>query len=301
MSFRAYEKIHRLGKEETEGILIGTCYVQEKVDGANTSIWFEDGQIKCGSRSQEVTNAAFNGFPAWVKLHEGINNFFKTTSGHILYGEWLVRHTVSYNELSYKKFYLFDVYSIDEGRYLDIDTVYMIAEEFDIPVVPLRLKKENPTLEEIKVFLGLSDFGDRGEGLVIKNMQFRNSFGDSCYAKIVTESFKEDNGITFGGNNKHSDTYWEMYVCNKYITLERVQKIMQKMQPKVEEKLDMKHIPMIMGAMYHDMLQEEIWEIQKKVPKIDFQALQRVCNKKSRQIFIELITGDISVAHQPHE
>ena len=33
-SFRSYGKIHRLGKEETEGILQGFCHVQEKVDGA---------------------------------------------------------------------------------------------------------------------------------------------------------------------------------------------------------------------------------------------------------------------------
>lgn len=36
--FKPYFKIHRLGKEETEGILIGECHVEEKIDGANTSI-----------------------------------------------------------------------------------------------------------------------------------------------------------------------------------------------------------------------------------------------------------------------
>jgi len=30
--FKKYPKIHRLGKEETEGILEGTCYIQEKID-----------------------------------------------------------------------------------------------------------------------------------------------------------------------------------------------------------------------------------------------------------------------------
>lgn len=42
--FIKYPKIHRLGKEETEGILNALCYIQEKIDGANTSIWIgEDG------------------------------------------------------------------------------------------------------------------------------------------------------------------------------------------------------------------------------------------------------------------
>ena len=39
MQFLTYKKIHRLGVDETDGILIGKVYVQEKVDGANVQIW----------------------------------------------------------------------------------------------------------------------------------------------------------------------------------------------------------------------------------------------------------------------
>jgi len=54
--FLKYPKIHRLGKSETEGILDGQCYIQEKIDGANTSIWMdEDGTIHCGSRNNDLT------------------------------------------------------------------------------------------------------------------------------------------------------------------------------------------------------------------------------------------------------
>lgn len=301
MKHRKYEKIHRLGKDEVEGILEGYCYIQEKVDGANASIWLDDGVIKCGSRSRDVSAEQFNGLPAWVYAHEGIRRFFDTYGEEFtLYGEWLVRHTISYNELSYKKFYLYDVYSNNDNLYIPIDMVYSMAKEFDIPVVPLRLEKDNPTLEEISAFIGMTDFGDRGEGIVIKNHGFKNKFGDMVYAKMVTESFKEDNGIAFGGNNKHSDTYWEIYVMNKYITLERVRKVMQKLESKIDSKWDMKHIPMVMGATYHDMIQEEAWDIQKKVPKLDFKALERICYKKIKAIFIEIINDDISVAHANH-
>lgn len=56
-----YPKIHRLGSDENEGILFGKCFVQEKIDGANTSIWVEGGEIKCGSRNNELSGG-FNGF-----------------------------------------------------------------------------------------------------------------------------------------------------------------------------------------------------------------------------------------------
>ena len=48
MTFKKYPKIHRLGKEETEGILDGVCYIEEKLDGANASIWIDKrGEITC--------------------------------------------------------------------------------------------------------------------------------------------------------------------------------------------------------------------------------------------------------------
>ncbi len=297
---RKYEKIHRLGKEETVGILLGTCYIQEKVDGANTQIWFhDDGTIHVGSRNNDVTaGGGFNGFCEYVKTHEGIQKVFAENAGRYrLYGEWLVRHTISYKETAYKKFYLFDVYDQTTSAYLDIDEIYEFAKKYGIDIVPLRAKLENPSLDAINAFVGLTDFGDKGEGVVIKNMAFKNSFGDFCYAKIVTESFKEDNGVVFGGNNKFSDSYWEVYCMNKYMTLERVKKICQKLEAEVG-RLEMKHVPRIMGTAYHDLLTEEVWEIANKVPVLNFDTFKMLCNKKSKQIFVEILTGDISVAHR---
>jgi hypothetical protein len=61
--FRHYGKIHRLGKKETEGVLIGSVSIQEKVDGANTSIWLDDeGNIQMGSRTRTLGEGEFNVF-----------------------------------------------------------------------------------------------------------------------------------------------------------------------------------------------------------------------------------------------
>src|SRR5574343_2077121 len=102
--FKQYKKIHRLGSAENEGILVGTVHVQEKIDGANTSIWSHKGRIRCGSRTREL-EAGFNGFVDYVNSHQGIQQLL-TDMPHIrLYGEWLVRHSISYNETAYKEFY----------------------------------------------------------------------------------------------------------------------------------------------------------------------------------------------------
>lgn len=300
MTFKKYPKIHRLGKDETIGILEGTCYVQEKIDGANVSIWLDKrGEVTCGSRNRELTEG-FNGFVEWVKGSENVKEFFQENPTLRLYGEWLVKHTIAYNETAYRQFYLFDITEVEDGEeseeFSAPEAVNMIAEAFGFKYPQLFGEFENPTVEQIQEFVGKSEIGDKGEGVVIKNMDFRDKYGNHNYAKIVTQAFKEDNGITFGGNNKFSDTYWEMYIVNKYMTLPRVEKIMNKLQPVIEEKLDLQHTPRVSGTAYHDMLTEEIWEIAGKVGTVDFKALKKLAQRKAQQIYKDIINDTIGVA-----
>jgi hypothetical protein len=299
-----YPKVHRLGKEETDGILLGECCIQEKIDGANASIWLENGEIHCASRNNELTEG-FNGFVDYAKTHDGIQDILKDNPDFRLYGEWLVRHSVVYNETAYKKFYLFDIL-IDggmdgervTGEFLPSEDVINLADEYGIERPHVFETITNPSDEYLHSLAGHSQIGEKGEGVVIKNLGFRNRFGEMVYAKVVTQEFKEDNAIIFGGNNKFSDTYWEMYVINKYMTLPRVQKVMQKIQPTIDERLDMQHIPRITNSSFHDMMTEEIWEIVKKVPAIDFKKLKILANRKAKQIYVDILNNTISVADE---
>ncbi len=304
MVFEKYPKIMALHKEECDGILDGTCYIQEKVDGANASIWNEDGEIHYGSRSRDLFKASdnFNGFGTWIEQHAGVKKLLIDHPEYRLNGEWLVRHTIGYNELAYRKFYLFDI-TIEEGETkitMPMDEMYRLAEEYDIPAVHLFAVLENPTLEQIIQHCGTSVLGSKGEGVVIKNLAFINKFGDKQFGKFVTQEFKEDNAVTFGGNNRTSDTYEETYFMNQMMTLARVQKIFHKAESQ-HGRLDMKNIPMIMGMCYHDLITEEGWviaqEMGKNKKKFDYHAFKMLCDKKAKSIFIEILTGDVSVAH----
>lgn len=305
MQFKEYKKIHGLHKEECDGILEGTCYIQEKLDGANASIWLgDDGNIHYGSRSRDLFLAGdnFNGFGDWVKANEeNLKSLFAELPFARLNGEWLVRHTIGYNELSYKKFYMFDIDIEDGSNTKLIESMYVLAERHNIPTAQLFAKIYNPTLEQIKEFAGKSEHGPKGEGVVIKNLNFVNKFGDKQFGKFVTQEFKEDNAVTFGGNNKTSESYHEMYYVNKFMTLPRVMKVFHKIEAS-EGRLSEKHIPRIMGTCFHDLMAEEGYTIAEEMSKgntpFNFKAFKGLCNKKSKSIFLELLTGDISVAHQ---
>lgn len=294
MNFISYPKIHRLGKEETDGILDTPVFVEEKIDGANTSIWLEDGELKCASRNKPVEEG-FNGFVDYVKNHEGIKRILTENPEWRLYGEWLVRHTVHYNETAYKQFYLFDILVGEE--FMTTDEVHAHAIEYGIKTPKLFGYIEKPTIEVLQELVGQSDLGEHGEGIVIKSPTFMNQFYRRDYAKLVTEKFKEDNALVFGGNNKSSDSYWELYVVNKYATLERVQKIMHKIQPEIDKKLDMEHTPRIIGTVLHDIITEEAYEIFKKVPIINFKVLKMLASKKIKQIYHDIINNTLSVSN----
>lgn len=296
MTYKTYPKIHRLGKEETDNILDWELIVQEKVDGANVSIFWHEGEVRCGTRTRMLPkDKSFRGFQEAVNANSKIADFLKENNDLILYGEWLVKHTITYPDEAYEKIYLFDVYSTILDEWYDQESVQEIAENLELQY-PHIFATGKLTAEEINEFVGKSAIAPAGEGVVLKAKDFVNKFGDHCYAKVVHQKFKEFNAIVFGGNNKHSDTYWEMYVVNKYCTTGRVQKIIQKLQSQTDERLDLKHTSQVAGTCYHDMITEEIWEITKKVPALDFKKLRNLCQRKFIQIYHDILNNSLSVA-----
>lgn len=297
--FIEYPKIKRLGDEETDGILFGTVYVEEKIDGANVSIWIDEDGVHCGSRTQEVTDKGFNGFVDYVKAHDGIQKLLALNSDSRLFGEWLVRHTIAYNETVYKQFYLFDI-MLPDGSFLPREKVRQAGEVYGISMPEQFAVLENPMPDDIQKFVGQSCLGPKGEGVVLKNPGFINKFGEAKYAKVVTQEFKEDNAIVFGGNNKHSETYNEMYCVNKYMTMERIQKIMHKLQPLYDKRLSREQTGRVIQTAYHDMFTEEMWEIAKKFNSINFRHLEKLATRKAAKIFHDLLDGHVSVAYEDH-
>lgn len=296
MTYKTYHKIHRLGKEETDGILDCEFVVQEKVDGANCSIFWLDGEVRCGTRTRMLPkDESFNGFQETVNANSKVKDFLQSNPHLILYGEWLVKHTITYPDEAYRKIYLFDVYDTTNDIFVPQEVVSGLAQQLELEY-PHIFAIGKLTEDEIKEFVGKSAIAPAGEGVVLKAQGFVNKFGDHIYAKVVHQKFKESNAIVFGGNNKHSETYWEMYVVNKYCTTGRVQKIMQKIQAETEKRLDMEHTSRVAGTCYHDLITEEAWEIAQKVPAIDYKKLKGLCTRKFIQIYHDILNNTLSVA-----
>jgi hypothetical protein len=215
----------------------------------------------------------------------GVHKLLREHPAFVLYGEWLVKHTVQYTSESYKEWYMFDIFTRDITQYLPASDVYYLANQYNILSPALFATLENPTLEQLQEYVGKSSLGPHGEGIVIKNEAFVNRWGNRCHAKLVSNKFLENNALIFNSNNKASDNYNEMYIVNKWLTSARVDKVINKLQP--NEKLDLQHIPRITQSVYYDLISEEAWEIAKLNKTIDYKALKTFALKKAKLLFME--------------
>ncbi len=210
MEFLKYQHLERFGTTEVRQIELGKCYVFPKIDGTNASVWLgDDGTLQAGSRKRHLTLEQDNaGFYAWALKQEHLLAYLQANPTHRLFGEWLVPHSLkTYKEDAWRKFYVFDV-AIDKTeeeilhaqdsklKYLSYEVYQPVLEKYDIAYIPPITVLENASYEDFvkqiekNVFL-IEEGKGVGEGVVIKNYEFRNKYNRQPFAKIVTSEFKE--------------------------------------------------------------------------------------------------------------
>ena len=93
--FVKYQHLEKFGTTEVERIELGECYIFPKIDGTNSSVWIENGEVKAGSRNRELSLEKDNaGFFEWVLKQENIKNFLLENPTLRLNRKKLVRHSL---------------------------------------------------------------------------------------------------------------------------------------------------------------------------------------------------------------
>ena len=195
---KKYMDIERLKDKYADGFQKGDyIIVQEKIDGANFSIRYDEetDSVKAFSRSKTL-DFGNNLRGAWEWSQKLDKNAVKDVLGSklVLFGEWLVHHTILYPEDKYQNAYFYDVYDIDAEKYLEQSKVEDIVNQLGLIYVPVFYKGEFESWEHLKQFVGKTELGgDGGEGIVVKNMTRLNDPNTRLpfYTKIVTDKFAE--------------------------------------------------------------------------------------------------------------
>lgn len=291
MEFKKYQHIERFGTSEVESIELGVCYIFPKIDGTNSSVWLNNGEICAGSRNRQLTLEKDNaGFYKYIINNENIKKYLEKHPNHRLFGEWLVPHSLkTYRDEAWRKFYIFDVcVDLENGtglEYIPYEIYQPLLEEFNLEyLAPLKIIKNG----EYKNFIDcldsntflIKDGQGSGEGIVIKNYDFYNKYGRQTWAKIVTSEFREKHYKTMGSpivDNKMI----EEKIVDEFLTEAFINKEYYKIINQYED-WNSKYIPMLLNTIFYELINEEMWNILKKFknPTINFKALNHMVINK---------------------
>jgi len=289
--------VERFGTTEVEGIEFGECFIFPKIDGTNSQLWYEENKLCAGSRNRTLELDNDNaGFMAWAIQQENIINLFLDNPYLRLYGEWLVPHTLkTYRPDAWKNFYVFDVsiLSGEEESLMHYNDYKPILEKYGISYIPPICSIKNPTYEnlvaklESNIYL-IEDGKGSGEGIVIKNYDYKNKYGRQTWAKIVKSEFKE----------KQQKCQTAELVGSKMIEQEFVDSkcgltLINKTYSKICLDTDgwtSKNIPRLLHTVFYDLVTEELWDFikEKHMPSINFKTLGYLVNNKIKELKHEL-------------
>ena len=318
MAFRKYDHVERLGNEEVMGIDLGEVYVFPKLDGTNASTWIEYGphdkpgpEICSGSRTRQLSVLADNaGFWKWANddaqwpLWQGM--IMHGCLSWTLYGEWLVSHTLkTYRSTAWRRFWVFDVFDNESGRYLPFDDYAEKLTEIGFDVIEPLCIITNPSEEQLRKEVAensylIVDGGGAGEGIVIKNYAWENRYGRQPWAKIVRNEFKEENKRAFGITEKTGQFQVEAAIAEEYVTQVVVEKALHKIEQDVLNNHDFEIdedqtltiqiaerkavlegarpqiIPRLLQTVFYDLIREDLWAGLKRYqfPVVDFKRLR---------------------------
>lgn len=299
MDFKKYQHIERLGTTEVEGILEGKVYLFYKIDGTNSCIFLKDNnKLGFGSRNRELSldndNGGFaNAITNNSELYNNLLKYLKQNPNYIIYGEWLIPHTIKrYNQDAWKKFYVFDVLNIETQAYLSFEEYSKDMQNLNIDFIPPIEILYSPTMDLIKE--KLNNTGNYlindglGEGIVIKNYNYKNKYGRTTWAKVLTEEFTQNKMRTRHKNRENKELESIEYnIVKKYLTVDFIQKEFEKF--KLEKNgFSSSNIFEFLNRTFTEFYRDN-WELilkKFKLPTINFKLLKKIVDDKIKEIIL---------------
>lgn len=257
-------------------------------------------EIKGGSRNRELEvgkdNAGFLCSVLEEEAFDGIKEFLKAFPNATVFGEWLVPHSLkTYREDAWRKFYIFDIVinDLEQVIYFTYEEIQEVCNQFKMNYIPCIQIIKNGDYENFVKCLEKNNFlikdGEgNGEGIVIKNYDYKNQYGRVTWAKIVTSEFKEKHCKEMGSPQLENKMIEQEFVDN-HCTEALIEKTYAKIV-NAEDGWSGKYIPRLLNTVFHDLVNEEIWNFikSKKQPTINFKTVNFLVINKIKIVKKEL-------------
>lgn len=282
------------------------CIIQitEKYDGSNAcACWDnETNQMVAFSRKQELNfQNTLNGFWNYVQaLSEEAVSIFKEHPNWRVYGEWSNKNKIIYNDTGkVKHWYVYDIYDVILEQWLNQNYVKAFCKSANLEYINELYYGNFISWEHCRSFMNKPAYGERQEGIVIKNQTKLNNWDDHdikapCYLKIVNESFKEsmktkEKVIDLEKENAKEEA---RKIMESICTKNRIEKELYKMRdegilPEKIEPTDFRIVAMnLPKRIYADLIKEE-----RELVEACGEFGGKMCQQVSMSIAKDLILG----------
>lgn len=272
--------------------------ITEKVDGSNAFIAYdkETDSLICGSRKHILNeNMTLDNFFEFVKRLN--KELFKRYEGYYIYGEWNLKHLIKYPEDKIKDFWVFDVYDINNAKWMPQDFSQQMAKDCGLKYVPIFYRGPFISWDHVQSFIGRSDMGaTQGEGIVIKNQSNLNnpSSREPFTVKLVCAQYKERMNKPPKeplSADELAKREYNINLAKTVVTEARVEKLLYKMITEdglIPRDWDSNHMSIIArnlpSAVYHDCVKEA----NDVVEQVD--NFGKICGKITMDIVRDLLT-----------
>lgn len=264
MEQKKFMDVVRLGHKSTQDVLNEGDYivVMEKLDGANASFCLSEDRksvlaFSRNTRLDESNN--LRGFYQWVQDNINPDDLIP---GWVYFGEWLVRHKLDYGMNGGQEFYLFDVFNTADNNYMHIGTVATASTFLKVQMVPIFYAGKYKGYDHLARFIGKSALGEQGEGIVVKRYDYKDSFGNQVYVKLVSEKFSEMQPQKLPRDPNRPERPEAAFI-KTYMTHARVEKLLLKLVDEgvLDEQFGIEDMGTILRNLgtrvYDDILKEE--------------------------------------------
>ena len=323
--FRKFDHVERGKHRAVDGICLGECWVFPKLDGTNASVWAEfvigpgsgdpgEHVVRVGSRNRQLSEGSDNaGFHAYVHgdsdTAENIRRLILYHPNLILYGEWLVPHTVKgYKDDAWRKFYVFDVFNRETQSYVDYMTYRELLTEAGIDFLPAT-RMHNPTGPELDEMAARQSYlckdGEFGEGIVVKNYGWRNQFDRQPWMKVLRDGFMNKKAIKSQGAD-HGATEAEIAeaLVDGHLVEKEFAKGVVRLAESMKVHLDIntdgfveehrgKVIGILLAQVFNCVIDEELTARALKkfgYPTVDFRVLRAMVIRRVKELKPELFS-----------
>lgn len=270
MKQKHFMDIERFKEKFEDGFKVGDhIVIQEKIDGACFAISYDEETHTVAAFGRKNLLDFKNNLRGAYEWSQKLDkDLVKEVLGNnkVLFGEWLVSHTIVYPKERYHNAYFYDVYDLETEGYLPQNEVKDIVNRLNLIYVPVFYDGEFTSWEDVRKFVGRTELGGEiGEGVVVKNQTRLNDPNTRLpfYTKIVIEKFSEHKKQRIVDPEKLAERERLNAIAETIVTRARVEKILNKLVdegiiPEDWDEHDMSTIAKNLSKrVYEDCVKEE--------------------------------------------